>query len=511
MPTWIALTSLALVVLGFLLVVFGWRGRRINSHPVCRQCRFDLDGISELVTCPECGAGLKRPGSTRRGVRKRVWSAVTVGTLMVLLPGSAIAVVLFAALTGVDSAAYKPVWLLTFEARHGAAAQVEAAGAELLARDKQGKLSESERGRAIETGLRIQADLSRPWDPASWGDFIDRALANGDLTDEQKAQFLANSFTLTFKPRKIVTADGVLPVVVEVGQSRAGTGTQFIAMIRGFEADAGGTPVEPLTHAKWLSRHAGQNQSIQSTQFGFGFDGQYGYIYSYGAAFPGATGPIGGGVLRLDIPSDFPTGRSTIDLMVFGMIEADMQTGYQFMTDENSRRDFESSTSFEIEVRPKGDELVGLIEPTDEMRKAARDVLSRTSIMSYAFNDSDSMLQMQTPVDDLDFGIAFHVTATWGDERVHLGIVTNGKNEPDMGQFGGARFYGGQMTSDDLPESVTLTFEPDVWVARGTVDLTSIYGEKVIIEDVRVEDQAAFMRNALSNATESEEDESDDP
>ncbi len=510
MPTWIALTFLALVVLGLLLVVFGWRGRRINNHPVCRQCRFDLDGIRELVTCPECGAGLKRPGSTRRGVRKRMWSAVTVGALMVLLPGSAIGVVLFAALTGVDSAAYKPVWLLTFEARHGSIAQVKAAGAELLARDQRGRLSESERERAVETGLLLQADLSRPWDPASWGDLLDRALGSGDLTEEQRVRFLANSFTLKFIAREAVTVGGVLPVVVEVGQSRTGTATQFMASLSGYEAETDGRALERVSFEQWQALN--ESQVVGSSQFGFQPGGAFGYVYCYARAIPGATGPVGGGVLNLYVPEDFPIGRVSVDVLVHGALESDLQKGFRLTQEDLSKREFERSASFDVDVRPADDELIELFEPTDEMRQAVRDVLASTAVQVYPYDEDQWMLQMLSQVDELDIDVAFYVTATWDDESVNLGIVTNGKNEPDMGAFGGSsRFFGGYMDSYEVPDSITLTFEPDVRAARGTVDLTSIYGEKVIIEDIRVEDQAGFVTRGVSSASQSDDEESEDP
>ena len=509
MPTWIALTFLALVAVGFLLVVLGWRGRRINDHPVCKQCRFDLDGIHELITCPECGAGLKRPGSTRRGVRKRMWSVVTVGALMVLLPGSAIGVVLFAALTGVDSAAYKPVWLLTFEARHGGIAQVKAAGAELLARDQQGKLSDAERASAIETGLWLQADQSRPWDPASWGDLIDRAIANDDLTDEQAIQFLSRSFTLKFLPRKVVKVGGLLPVVVEVGQSRAGTATQFVAALSGVEANANGTTLQRATLEQMQTLT--EERVIQPGRFGYANQGPFGFIYCYGAAFPTAGGPLGGGVVNLYVPEDLSGGLVSVDLLVYGSLQRDIQNGIQITSLDEERRDFEGSTSFEVEVRPKGERMVELIEPTDTMRKSVRDVLASTVVEAYSYDQGVTMLQMQSSVDELDVGVAFYVTGTWDDKTVRLGIITNGKNQPDMSAFGAPRVFGGQTMSDEVPESITLTFEPAEWAAAGTVDLTSIYGEKIVIEDVGIGVQSGYITRAVSTSSQTDEEDADDP
>ena len=33
------------VLTGTLLLILGYRGRRINDHPVCRKCRYDLSSF----------------------------------------------------------------------------------------------------------------------------------------------------------------------------------------------------------------------------------------------------------------------------------------------------------------------------------------------------------------------------------------------------------------------------------------------------------------------------------
>lgn len=40
------------------LLIRGWRGKRIDDHPLCRACGFDLSGNSDAKSCPECGAAL---------------------------------------------------------------------------------------------------------------------------------------------------------------------------------------------------------------------------------------------------------------------------------------------------------------------------------------------------------------------------------------------------------------------------------------------------------------------
>jgi hypothetical protein len=44
-------------ILALATIIIGRRGFRIDDHPLCRRCRFDLSGIP-LTTCPECGGGI---------------------------------------------------------------------------------------------------------------------------------------------------------------------------------------------------------------------------------------------------------------------------------------------------------------------------------------------------------------------------------------------------------------------------------------------------------------------
>src|SRR5438874_2059393 len=71
---------------GVLLLFLGRRGKRVNDHPVCRRCGYDLTGLPNASTrCAECGANLHRAGAVQHGQRKARGGLVAIGTL-VLLP-----------------------------------------------------------------------------------------------------------------------------------------------------------------------------------------------------------------------------------------------------------------------------------------------------------------------------------------------------------------------------------------------------------------------------------------
>ncbi|HYO10382.1 MAG TPA: hypothetical protein VER17_15540 [Tepidisphaeraceae bacterium] len=59
--------ALAVATGALVLLVLGMRGRRVDDHPVCRRCGFDLVGPpGGTATCSECGADLV---DRRRAVR----------------------------------------------------------------------------------------------------------------------------------------------------------------------------------------------------------------------------------------------------------------------------------------------------------------------------------------------------------------------------------------------------------------------------------------------------------
>lgn len=65
--------------LGIALLALGLRGRRIDDHPVCRRCQFDLIGVFPAITrCPECGQDLSFK-TVRTGQRQKRQASVSCG------------------------------------------------------------------------------------------------------------------------------------------------------------------------------------------------------------------------------------------------------------------------------------------------------------------------------------------------------------------------------------------------------------------------------------------------
>jgi hypothetical protein len=71
-------------LLGVALLWFGLRGRRVDDHPICRKCGFDLFGRPHGSTaCSECGADLHERRAMLDGRRVRRRGMIAAGELLV--------------------------------------------------------------------------------------------------------------------------------------------------------------------------------------------------------------------------------------------------------------------------------------------------------------------------------------------------------------------------------------------------------------------------------------------
>ncbi len=125
---------------GLALLVLGWRGRRIDDHPWCVACRFDLFALPQSTrTCPECGAEIQQPGAVRVGQRRRrpIW--IALGALLIGFGSVVGGINLF---TGISFTAYKPAWVLLWELSHEPLPLATAAGAEIERRIQAGEHSD---------------------------------------------------------------------------------------------------------------------------------------------------------------------------------------------------------------------------------------------------------------------------------------------------------------------------------------------------------------------------------
>lgn len=192
---WPAVIVAALI--GFAGLAISLRGRRIDSAPICRRCRFNLSGLYPATsTCPECGASLSGPRTVRIGQRRRP-RGILVGSAVLLLAAAAA------------------------EGRSNNPATADTALAELNARLAAKELTRAQRDLILTRALELQADPAAPWRPG-WGDFVETLWLDGALTDEQQQRYARGAAIVSLQCRPRVRRNDIAPVSIIV-LSRAGT------------------------------------------------------------------------------------------------------------------------------------------------------------------------------------------------------------------------------------------------------------------------------------------------
>ena len=183
----------AVAIVAAVVLVLGWRGRRVDHHPLCRRCGFDLVGRpAGSAVCSECGANLRARRAIRIGSRRPVRGAVAVG-LLLLLPS--LTVVVYEGLVAVRAAPLaqrKPLWWLLNEAAGADAKARDAAFGEIFARYNAGRLSDAQVRSVCARALVVQGDPRKTWMP-EWGDFVERAQAAKQVPPELWARYAAQA------------------------------------------------------------------------------------------------------------------------------------------------------------------------------------------------------------------------------------------------------------------------------------------------------------------------------
>jgi hypothetical protein len=173
-----------------VLLIVGRRGKRVNNHPICRRCGFDLVGRPQGSTvCSECGADLGRRRAVRIGARRRVRGAILAGLLLLVPSLACIAYVGWSAASDIPVVQRKPVWWLLNDASGRDPVARDAAFNEILLRFRSGRLSDRQVIDVAERALALQGDSKRPWLPR-WGDFLEEAQRAGKVPAEQWRRYL---------------------------------------------------------------------------------------------------------------------------------------------------------------------------------------------------------------------------------------------------------------------------------------------------------------------------------
>lgn len=222
------ITLNVLAVAGMLLLARGLIGRRINDHPICAGCGFDLVGVfdpsaAQRPPCPECGRPLNLSVAIRHGARVRRPAWIVAGAVLLAATlGPQLAVVGVSIAGGNFRAAF-PTWALILELSAGGFADRNAALLQLDARLKAGTVDRAEVDRIVAVALEAVADERTVWNPA-WGAFVVAARGGKMVSDADYGRFLRLAASPRIEARKVVVAGGSLAVRFGVRPDRAAAG-----------------------------------------------------------------------------------------------------------------------------------------------------------------------------------------------------------------------------------------------------------------------------------------------
>jgi len=513
------------MAVGVALLVLGLRGRRVNDHPICRWCSFDLKGVyPESVTCPECGAGLKRDGAVRLGARRRLAGMIFVGALLAIAPTVPLGVVAFATMTGSDLNAYKPVGLLLWEAKNADAARSGKIADELVRRAMAKSLAADQYTTVIDAALALQGDTSRAWNE-SWGSLIERAELDGVLSAADRSRFDEQAGVLQARTRARAHAGQTVPLRVTLAEARVAPRSAITWSTRLAGVRINGSLIDvPENEAS--SKSSSIDRMGLASVFGAPGWGEAGFFGLYGSQLA-SMGSLGDGELNVEVvlPVDLPPGKHTIELeldvraasgrggaMAFVIGAGGMMGPAGAGGDSHRVR-----VTTEVEVVRPGTPVVEPITPTAELEaqlvKALEiDEVTRNDMLVTRGGRMEAAphLEVSAAVKKLPVPVAFDVYCRADGREWLLGTIDSSEGEQGSAtnRFITSSFTvmingmtrSGARSSTDARRSVSgsapglgqdvrrveVVLRPNAKAAGETVDLDRFYDGEIVIPDVPV-------------------------
>jgi len=462
LPWWyqgvLAVPSLVVLV-GLLLMLLGWVGRRVGEHPHCRKCGFDLHGSMgsggvRPGSCPECGADLSVGRRVVTGLRRRRLSVVGVGLLMVVGGVGAGGALLWVNGQQVNLNQYKPVWLLRNEAnRHGTGTSGDALD-ELVSRLHAGKLSRSQVDGLVSDALVVQGNASTAWD-TDWGEIVEQAKDVGWITP---ADWVAYAETAA---RSAYTVD-VRP--------RVGRGEPVYRWVR-------------TGRARMSERTGGFH--VRTSDAHMLLDGVPQSHWSKGRSSSSAiTGRSGGGASGRSIDfdeqawGDLPAGAYPVAF--FQRVEVSRDANRDWQPDGPVIVTFEMTMADRLQLV---DESTVAAVVDESLRQGVRDALT-VERMEVRHGDEWNYFSGSIRLDHPPVGLAFDVYLRDDQGReVRLGWINEGMQDATTYGLDGQPPTWGEWTDS----TADVVLRPSEKAALSSHDVFEYWGEEVVFEDVTVE------------------------
>lgn len=447
------------IIAGVVLFVLGWRGRRLNDHPVCRKCRFNLFGLPEATTrCPECGRDITSPRAVRVGVRKRRPVMLTLGVLLLLIGIGLGGLSTWSRVRAVDWNPYKPTWLLLWETGTKNAARLDGVINELHARWSRGELSDSQVKTLIADGLKRQGNPNASW-PVSWSNLIEDAILQGKVSKEDTLRYFQQAISPSIDWRKRIYSDSSWPVRLSMNEDRAGDGSSSQRQL-------------------WLRRQ------IKTLRVG-----DVDLASAMRGSISGGTFSRGGrSASSIAMPLSLPDGEHEVDaIWTISVVLRD-----DGLAAAPSIAEWDVRQTGTVEVVPPGEPLVTLIDD-DRDRPPVSTVVERVRLRLLTPANGEPQLSGTIELAPCPVAIAADVVVRLGDREWVIGQMTH--TGASYGRFPVAQ--SSRLTDFPLDAShITLILRPSVQAAMSDPTIDAIWGEPIVIEDVELERITPRNRNS---------------
>ncbi len=481
---------LSVLVAGAVLVWLGWRGRRVNDHPVCRRCRFDLYGVYPGgATCPECGADLKAGRAVRDGVRVRRRLPFALGIVVLVFCGAIMGAVVWLMAAGPSMNKHKPALVLALEGRYAGTKASRAAAVELIERMRRDELSEGDINWSVKAALAIQGELDRKW-VKEWGDVIEEAQALQKVSDNDYTRYLRQSVVLECVVRPEVIAGERLPLVVGVAEWRRANAPAFDVGVWVDSVKIGGREVEWGYHGE---RRLAMGNS----------EGPLRIASTAKVSWGPATKPVGADTLGLefDVPVTTSAGACGVEVEVRVSREAGAQAASKDTTLETRvasvlRRETRLIAEETTHVMAVGD-------VNDSLRKLLSATTAELTVATWGGEEDEPTWRATVIVPRASSPVpfAYDVVIVIGDREYLAGTVVSGQM-PRRGRLGvtpGGKIVDPEtevMLVADIPadeaseaseQECRVEFRPRGDLAALTLDMTWVFEETIVLEKVRLE------------------------
>ncbi|HOW69821.1 MAG TPA: hypothetical protein PKY77_04400 [Phycisphaerae bacterium] len=217
--TWVMILIVPLVG-GLLLLVGGLHTRRRGHTPHCRNCEYNLTGLTS-DHCPECGTEVT-PFTIAYGEPRRRPRRAVAGAALLLLA----AALMVGAVGNFDWYSLFPTALLIYQTSSGDPATASKAWNELDRRIRAGQLSAGQHARLIDLALKEQGATGKPM-RGNVIDYLGDCYFRGLLSQAQQKLFFDQMTTVKLTVRPTVILGDSVPYEVSHQSRSPSTGMWY--------------------------------------------------------------------------------------------------------------------------------------------------------------------------------------------------------------------------------------------------------------------------------------------